>query len=76
MSHQVVAMAGHSMARARSLTEFQEAFPDEARCAAFLFERRWQAASSALDVAESARAGPTRKNVSTAAVRLRSRQAA
>ena len=29
------------MARARSLTEFQEAFPDEARCAAFLFERRW-----------------------------------
>lgn len=32
---------GHWMARARSLTEFQEAFPDEARCAAFLFERRW-----------------------------------
>jgi hypothetical protein len=30
------------MARARSLTEFQEAFPDEAGCAAFLFERRWQ----------------------------------
>jgi len=29
------------MARARSLTEFQEAFPDEASCAAFLFERRW-----------------------------------
>ena len=29
------------MARARSLTEFQEAFPDEAGCAAFLFERRW-----------------------------------
>ena len=29
------------MARARSLTEFQEAFPDEATCAAFLFERRW-----------------------------------
>src|SRR5271157_1911433 len=30
-----------SMARARSLTEFQSAFPDEASCAAFLFERRW-----------------------------------
>ena len=29
------------MARARTLTQFQEAFPDEARCAAFLFERRW-----------------------------------
>jgi transposase-like protein len=29
------------MARARSLTEFQEAFPDEASGAAFLFERRW-----------------------------------
>jgi hypothetical protein len=29
------------MARARSLAEFQQAFPDEARCAAFLFERRW-----------------------------------
>ncbi len=38
----MVAMAGQSMARARSLTEFQEAFPDEAGCAAFLFERRWQ----------------------------------
>ena len=34
-------MAGHPMARARSLTEFQEAFPDEASCAAFLFEQRW-----------------------------------
>ena len=29
------------MARARSLTEFQQAFPDEATCAAFLAERRW-----------------------------------
>ena len=29
------------MARARSLTEFQSAFRDEASCAAFLFERRW-----------------------------------
>ena len=29
------------MPRARSLTEFQQAFPDEGRCAAFLFERRW-----------------------------------
>ena len=34
-------MAGQSMARARSLTQFEEAFPDEAACAAFLFERRW-----------------------------------
>jgi transposase-like protein len=42
MSRRMVAMAGQSMARARSLTEFQEAFPDEAGCAAFLFERRWQ----------------------------------
>ena len=29
------------MARARSLAEFQEAFPDEASCGAFLFRRRW-----------------------------------
>ena len=29
------------MARARSLTEFQSTFPDEASCAAFLYERRW-----------------------------------
>src|SRR5260370_11712261 len=36
-----VAMTGQPMARARSLTEFQKAFPDEASCAAFLFERRW-----------------------------------
>jgi transposase-like protein len=36
-----LAMTGQPMARARSLTEFQEAFPDEAGCAAFLFERRW-----------------------------------
>ncbi len=34
-------MTGQPRARARSLTEFQEAFPDEASCAAFLFERRW-----------------------------------
>src|SRR5215470_9143720 len=27
--------------RARSLREFQTSFPDEASCAAFLFERRW-----------------------------------
>ena len=32
---------GTAMARARSLTEFQKAFPDEASCAAFLCERRW-----------------------------------
>ena len=29
------------MARARSLTEFQQAFPDDAKCAAFLCKRRW-----------------------------------
>ena len=29
------------MARARSLSEFRKAFPDEASCAAFLFKRRW-----------------------------------
>ena len=29
------------MAKARSLTQFQQTFPDEPRCAAFLFERRW-----------------------------------
>ena len=29
------------MARARSLSEFQKAFPDEAGCVAFLFKRRW-----------------------------------
>ena len=29
------------MKRARSLTEFQKAFPDEASCAAFLLKRRW-----------------------------------
>ncbi len=34
-------MTGQLMARARTLTEFQEAFPGEASCAAFLFERRW-----------------------------------
>lgn len=34
-------MTGLLMARARSLTEFQEAFPDEEGCAAFLVERRW-----------------------------------
>jgi transposase-like protein len=32
---------GQSMARGRSLTEFQTEFPDEASCAAFLFKRRW-----------------------------------
>jgi predicted RNA-binding Zn-ribbon protein involved in translation (DUF1610 family) len=34
-------MTGQPMARARSLTQFQETFPDEASCAAFLFDRRW-----------------------------------
>jgi predicted RNA-binding Zn-ribbon protein involved in translation (DUF1610 family) len=30
-----------AMAKGRSLSEFQETFPDEASCAAFLSERRW-----------------------------------
>ena len=29
------------MASARSLSQFQKAFSDEASCAAFMFERRW-----------------------------------
>ena len=29
------------MARGRSLSEFQNAFPDEAHCVAFLFKCRW-----------------------------------
>jgi predicted RNA-binding Zn-ribbon protein involved in translation (DUF1610 family) len=32
---------GRWVARARSLSEFQTSFPDEASCAAFLFQRRW-----------------------------------
>jgi transposase-like protein len=35
------AAKGPPMARARSLTEFQQGFADEARCAAFLVEQRW-----------------------------------
>ena len=31
---------GQPVARGRSLTEFQKEFPDEAICAAFLFNRR------------------------------------
>jgi transposase-like protein len=34
-------IAGQTMVRGRSLTEFQAAFPDEAHCAAFLINRRW-----------------------------------
>lgn len=36
-----VVAAGRSMAKGRSPSQFQETFPDEASCAAFLFERRW-----------------------------------
>ncbi len=32
---------GRAMAKGRSLSQFQETFPDEASCAAFLLERRW-----------------------------------
>jgi hypothetical protein len=35
------AATDHPMAKARSLTQFQQTFPDEGACAAFLFERRW-----------------------------------
>ena len=35
------AAMGLAMAKPQSLTQFQETFPDEAHCAAFLFERRW-----------------------------------
>src|SRR5271169_4018990 len=35
------AATGRSMAKGRSLSEFQETFPDEASCVAFLSERRW-----------------------------------
>ena len=32
---------GRAVAKGRSLSQFQETFPDEASCAAFLSERRW-----------------------------------
>src|SRR5271166_3609324 len=32
---------GRAMAKGRSLSQFQEMFPDEASCAAFLSKRRW-----------------------------------
>ena len=35
------AATGQSIAKGRSLSQFQETFPDEASCAAFLLERRW-----------------------------------
>src|SRR5208283_2265471 len=35
------AATGQSMAKGRSLSQFQETFPDEASCVAFLLERRW-----------------------------------
>ena len=35
------AATGRAMAKGRSLSQFQEMFPDEASCAAFLSERRW-----------------------------------
>ena len=43
------------MARGRTLTEFQASFPDEARCAAFLFKQRPRRASCALIAAAGAR---------------------
>ncbi len=35
------AATGRAMAKGRSLSQFQETFPDETSCAAFLLERRW-----------------------------------
>src|ERR1039458_975454 len=35
------AATGRAMAKGRSLSQFQETFPDEANCTAFLLERRW-----------------------------------
>ena len=35
------AATGRAMAKGRSLSQFQETFPDDASCAAFLLERRW-----------------------------------
>ena len=32
---------GRAMAKGRSLSQFQETFPDETSCAAFLLGRRW-----------------------------------
>ena len=32
---------GRAMAKGLSLSQFQDTFSDEARCAAFLLERRW-----------------------------------
>jgi predicted RNA-binding Zn-ribbon protein involved in translation (DUF1610 family) len=32
---------GRAMAKGRSLSQFQETFPDETSCAAFLLKRRW-----------------------------------
>jgi len=39
------------MARARSLSEFQKAFTDEASCVAFLFKRRWSAKTMRFSIA-------------------------
>ncbi len=35
------AATGRAMANGRSLSQFQETFPDETSCAAFLLEQRW-----------------------------------
>ena len=35
------AATGRAMAKGRSLSQFQETFPDEGSCAAFLSDRRW-----------------------------------
>ena len=46
---------GRAMAKGRSLSQFQETFPDEASCAAFLLERRWPGVLFVPAVASNAR---------------------
>ena len=41
LSDRVKSLGRTSYGQARSLSEFQKAFPDEASCVAFLFKRRW-----------------------------------
>ena len=49
------AETGRAMARGRTLSQFQEEFPDEASCAVFLLERRWSTTLFARDVARNGR---------------------
>ena len=53
------------MARARSLSEFQKAFSDEASCVAFLFKRRWPDGFICRKRAETLRRAPRRSKTAT-----------